>query len=159
MNTPIGSLLVAMSTAAIFAGCIDDPAAPSAATWAQATGAATIPGRVPFDAVASRHADVLVADRPVFLHASPNDEFAQTGVESIGGLSYVAYERTHLGLPVIGGDFVLAIDGAGQMAYHSIAQERPIEIPSITPKLSQVDAESIAARQLLTVTGVEGTRS
>jgi Zn-dependent metalloprotease len=75
-----------------------------------------------------------------------------------GGLSYVAYERTHLGLPVIGGDFVLVIDGTGQIAYHSVAQERPIDIPSITPTLSQVGAESIAARQLLSVTRVEGTQ-
>src|SRR5690348_4276290 len=158
MNTPIGSLLVAMSTAAIFAGCIDDPAAPSAEAWEQATEAVTTPGVVPVDAVASRHADLLVADRPVFLHASPNDAFAQTGVQSFGGLSFVAYERTHLGLPVIGGDFVLVIDGTGQTAYHSVAQERPIEISSITPKLSQVGAESIAARQLRSLTRVEGTR-
>jgi Zn-dependent metalloprotease len=179
MNTSIGSFLVAMSTAAIFAGCIDDPAAPSAAaspegiaavpavgrapavanaTWAQATGAATISGLVPAYALASRHADVLVTSRPAFLHASPNDAFAQTSVVPSGGLSYVAYERTHLGLPVIGGDFVLVIDGTGQITYHSVAQERPTDIPSITPTLSQVDAESIAARQLPTVTGVEGTQ-
>jgi zinc metalloprotease ZmpA len=172
MNTPIRSFLVAMSTAAILAGCIDDPAAPSAAAspddiaavpavgraQALATGAATTPGLVPANALASRHADVLVASRPAFLHASPNDAFVQTNVVPSGALSYVAYERTHLGLPVIGGDFVLVIDDAGQIAYQSIAQERPIDIPSITPKLSQPGAESIAARQLLTVTGVEGSR-
>jgi len=146
-----------MSAAAIFAGCIDDPGAPSAtaganATSAQAIGAATTPG------LASHHADVLVASRPAFLHASPNDAFAQTSVMASRGLSYVAYERTHLGLPVIGGDFVLVIDGTGQIVYQSVAQERPIDIPSITPTLSQAAAESIAAKQLLTVTGVEGTQ-
>src|SRR6185503_15590321 len=93
-----------------------------------------------------------------FLHASPNDAFAQSRVEASGGLSYVAYERTHLGLPVIGGDFVLVLDGAGQIAYQSIAQERPIELASITPRLSQVGAESIAARQLRSLTRVEGTQ-
>src|SRR5213078_2846802 len=36
--------------------------------------------------------------------------------------------------------------------------ERPIDILSITPTLSQAAAKSIAARQLLTVTGVEGTQ-
>jgi zinc metalloprotease ZmpA len=177
MNTRIGSFFVAMSTAATLAGCIDDPQAPSAAAApdgiatvgavgrapanamsAQATGAATLPGLVPAAALASRHADVLVASRPAFLHASPNDAFAQTNVASSAGLSYVAYERTHLGLPVIGGDFVLVIDGTGQIAYQSVAQERPIEIPSITPKLSQVGAESIAARQLRSLTRVEGTQ-
>jgi zinc metalloprotease ZmpA len=172
MNSPIRSFLVAMSTAATLAGCIDDPADPSAAaspddiaavpavgrTPAVATGAATTPGLVPAFALASRHADALVANRPAVLHASPHDAFAQTSVVPSGGLSYVAYERTHLGLPVIGGDFVLVIDGAGQIAYHSVAQERPIDIASITPTLSQVAAESIAARQLLTVTRVEGTQ-
>ena len=171
MNSPIGSFLVAMSTAAMFAGCIDDPAAPSAAASpddtaavsavgraAQATGAATTPGLVPAYSLASRHADVLVASRPAFLHVSPDDAFAQTSVVPSGRLSYVAYERTHLGLPVIGGDFVLVIDGTGQVTYRSVAQERPIDIRSITPTLSQAAAESIAARQLLTVTGVEGTQ-
>src|ERR1043166_7810881 len=160
MKAPVRSLLGAMSTAAIFAGCIDDPGAPAAASAAsaQASGVATTSGLAPAYAVASHHADVLVAGRPAFLHASPNDEFTQTHVVPSGALSYVAYERTHLGLPVIGGDFVLVIDGTGQIAYHSIAQEHPIEIPSITPALSQAAAESIAARQLLTVTGVEGTQ-
>src|ERR1041384_1528281 len=179
MNTLFRSFLVAMSTGAILAGCIDDPTAPSAATSpddiaavravgrasavanaasAQTTGAATIPGLVPAHALASRHADMLVASRPAFLHASPNDAFAQMSVASSGGVSYVAYERTHLGLPVIGGDFVLVIDGTGQITYQSVAQQRPIDIPSITPTLSQGAAESIAARQLLTVTGVEGTQ-
>src|SRR5689334_7244808 len=171
MKAPIGSVLVAMSTATMLAGCIDDPADPSAAAspddiaavpaagrapaGTNAAQAATTPGMVPSFAFASRHADVLVASRPAFLHASPNDAFAQTGVVPSGELSYVAYERTHLGLPVIGGDFVLVIDGAGQIAYRSVAQERPIDLPSITPTLSQAAAESIAARQLLTVTRVE----
>src|SRR5678816_3321209 len=146
MNTLIGSSLVAISTAALLSSCIDDPAADGIATvravgrapaaanaaWAQANGAATTPGAPAF-ALASHHADVLVASRPAFRHASPDDAFAQTSVVPSGGLSYVAYERTHLGLPVIGGDFVLVIDGTGQIAYHSIAQERPIDIPSITP--------------------------
>jgi zinc metalloprotease ZmpA len=179
MNIPIGSFLVAMTAGALFAGCIDDPAAPSAAaspdgiaavpavgrapaganpTWAQATGAATTSGLDPAAALAIRHADVLVASRPAFLHANPNDAFVQTNVVPSGGLSYVAYERTHLGLPVIGGDFVLVIDGTGQLTYQSVAQERPIDISSITPTLSQVAAESIAARQLLTVTHVEGSQ-
>jgi zinc metalloprotease ZmpA len=157
MNTPIGTFLVAMSTAAMFAGCIDDPTVPAvgrAPAVASATGALAAG---PANALASRHADALVTGRPAFLHASPNDAFAQTRVEASSGLSYVAYERTHLGLPVIGGDFVLVIDDSGQIAYHSVAQERPIDISSITPTLSQVGAEAIAARQLLKVTGVEGT--
>src|ERR1041384_1254374 len=153
MNTRIGSIFAAMSTVALFAGCIDDPSTPGepvveSTTRAQATEAS----------LASRHADAFVANRPAVLHASPHDAFAQTRVESSGKLSYVAYERTYLGLPVIGGDFVLVIDDAGQLAYQSVAPQRPIDITSITPTLSQATAESIAARQLVTVTGVESTQ-
>src|ERR1044071_6794651 len=155
MNTPIRSFLVAASAAAMFTGCIDDPADPGGAASADDIAVAT---PTPAHALASRHADMLVTGRPAFLHASPNDAFAQTRVVPSSGLSYVAYERTHLGLPVIGGDFVLVLDGAGQIAYQSIAQERPIDLASITPRLSQVGAESIAARRLRSLTRVEGTR-
>jgi Zn-dependent metalloprotease len=176
MNTPIRFVLVALSTAASFSGCISDPTDPSPAaspgglaaqgrapavanaTGPRATGAATTPDLAPASALAGQHADALVASRPAYLHASPDDAFAQTSVVPSGGLSYVAYERTHRGLPVIGGDFVVVIDGTGQIAYHSVAQQRAIDIPSITPTLSQVDAASIAARQLRTVTRVEDTR-
>src|SRR4029078_2385696 len=115
------SILVAKSTAAMFTGCVDDPAGPGAEASDGAAAVRTVgrapavanAGLAPALALASRYADALAADRPVFLHASPNDAFAQSRVEASGGLSYVAYERAHLGLPVIGGDFVLVLDGAG----------------------------------------------
>jgi Zn-dependent metalloprotease/subtilisin-like proprotein convertase family protein len=178
MNRTIGSFVIAISTAAIFTGCVDDPGAspaatpddidtvppagraPSAAnaTWAQTIGASATPGLVAAYALASRNADVLVASRPAFLHPSPSDAFAQSRVESSSGVFYVAYERTHAGLPVVGGDFVLVIDGAGQVTYNSITMDRPIDVPSIKPMLSQAGAEAIAARQLRSVTNVEGTK-
>src|SRR5512147_2387870 len=82
MNRTIGSLFIALSTAAIFAGCADDPDAASAAatpddigTSAQAIGAPTAPGLGAASALASSNAAALVASRPAFLHASPNDAF------------------------------------------------------------------------------------
>jgi len=164
----IGSLSIALSTAAIFAGCADDPdAANSAATsdgisTVSATGAApgapTTPGLAAARALASSNAAAIVASRPAFLHASPNDAFVQGSVVSSSGHFYVPYERTHAGLPVVGGDFVMVVDGAGQHVFHSVAQERPIDIPSITPTLSQAAAETIATKQLRSVTRVEGTQ-
>jgi Zn-dependent metalloprotease/subtilisin-like proprotein convertase family protein len=116
------------------------------------------PGLAAAYALASSNADVLVATRPAFLHVSPNDEFAQRSVMSSSGVFYVAYERTHAGLPVIGGDFVMVVDGAGQVTYTSVAQDHLIDVPSLTPTLSQVGAEAIASRQLRSVTRVEGTQ-
>ena len=178
MNRTFGCLSIAISTAATFAGCVGDPGAasgtatpddPSAvaaakgtpaavsATWAQTAGQMA-PGLAAAYALASSNADVLVATRPAFLHVSPNDEFAQRSVMSSSGVFYVAYERTHAGLPVIGGDFVMVVDGAGQVTYTSVAQDHLIDVPSLTPTLSQVGAEAIASRQLRSVTRVEGTQ-
>ena len=178
MNRTFGCLSIAISTAATFAGCVGDPGAasgtatpddPSAvaaakgtpaavsATWAQTAGQMA-PGLAAAYALASSNADVLVATRPAFLHVSPNDDFAQRSVMSSSGVFYVAYERTHAGLPVIGGDFVMVVDGAGQVTYTSVAQDHLIDVPSLTPTLSQVGAEAIASRQLRSVTRVEGTQ-
>ena len=179
MNRTIGTFFIALSTAAIFAGCADDPDAASAAatpddigtvttargaavvtsaTQAQAIAAPTTPGLGAAFAFASNNAAALVASRPAFLHVSPKDAFVQGNVVSSGGHAYVPYERTYAGLPVVGGDFVMVIDGAGQLAFNSIALDHPIDIASTTPTLSQVAAETIATKRLLSVTRVEGTQ-
>jgi Zn-dependent metalloprotease len=177
MNRTLGSLFTALSTAALFAGCADDPDAASAAATpddtgtvttargapvvvasAQAIGAPTTPGLAAAYAFASSNAAALVASRPAFLHVSPNDAFVQGRMESFGGHVYVPYERTYAGLPVVGGDFVMVIDGAGQLAHSSVAQERPIDLASTKPTLSQAAAETIATLRLRSVTRMEGTQ-
>jgi Zn-dependent metalloprotease/subtilisin-like proprotein convertase family protein len=175
MNRTFGSCFIAISTAAIFAGCVDGPGAESTAAtsdnistvpavpgspvasamWAKAPLA---PGLAPAQALASRSADALVASRPAFLQASPKDAFVQRSVVSSSGLIYVAYERTHAGLPVVGGDFVIVTDTAGLIAYNSSAQQSLIDLPSLTPTLSQASAEAIARRPFRSVTRVEGTQ-
>jgi Zn-dependent metalloprotease len=179
MNRTLGSFLVTLSTAAAFAGCATDApdaastsAAPDdistvttvggapvgSATWAQAIGASTAPGLSAGYARASTSAASLVVSRPAFLHASPNDAFVQGNVISSQGLFYVPHERTYAGLPVVGGDFVLVVNGTGQVTYTSSALERTIDIPSIKPTLSQAAAETIATKRLRSVTRVEGTQ-
>jgi Zn-dependent metalloprotease len=130
----------------------------ASAISALAIGAPTTPAPVPAYALAARNAAALVASRPAFLHASPNDAFVQGSVVSSGGIFYVPYERTYALLPVVGGDFVVVIDGAGQIIYNSVAQDHPNDIPSIRPTLSQAAAEAIATRQLRSVTRIEGTQ-
>ncbi len=171
MSRTIGSFFIALSTAALFAGCVDDPDAASASATPDDIGTATKPGGVPVVtstigatrlvgafAVASRNADAVVTSRPAVLQVSPHDAFVQGSVESSDGVFYVAYERTYAGLPVVGGDFVTVVDGAGQIAYHSITLERPINLASIAPTLSRAAAETIATLRLRSVTRVEGTQ-
>jgi zinc metalloprotease ZmpA len=176
MNRTIGSLFLSLSTAALFAGCAtDDPDAASAAATPDDLGAATTagaasakaaqpigapmtPGLAQAYALASGNAAALVASRPAFLHAGPKDAFVQGNAVSSGGHVYVPYERTYAGIPVVGGDFVMAIDGAGQLAQISVAQDRPIDLASITPTLSQAAAEAIATKRLQSMTHMEGTQ-
>jgi zinc metalloprotease ZmpA len=173
MNRTIRSCLLAMSTAAMFAGCVDDPdaasgagtpdrtgttAAAAGATSGQAAALPTTQGLAAAYTLASRNAAALVASRPAFLHASPGDAFAQASVTSSRGVFYVAYERTYAGLPVVGGDFVTVLDGAGQIIYNSTALEHAVAIPSVTPVLTQAAAEAIASGRLRSVTRLESTQ-
>ncbi|HEX4422355.1 MAG TPA: M4 family metallopeptidase [Kofleriaceae bacterium] len=118
-------------------------------------GAPTASGLV---AAASRTADAFVATRPAILQVSPRDAFVQGNVQQSDGVTYVPYERTYAGLPVVGGDFVTVIDRAGQIAHHSVALQHPIDLASVTPKLTQAAAETIATLRLRSLTGIEGTQ-
>jgi len=77
---------------------------------------------------------------------------------TVGTSQYVPYERTYAGLPEVGGDFVLATDASGQLLYDSVALKRPVGALAITPTLRQADAEAVAAKQLRSVSQVEGSR-
>ncbi|MEW2328016.1 M4 family metallopeptidase [Micromonospora chersina] len=108
-------------------------------------------------AVAADSARALVADRPAYLHASSDEAFVQKPVISSEGTQYVPYERTYKGLPVVGGDFVLATDAAGNLKYASVAQQQAIGSLTTTPKLTSAVAAKTARAQLKTVSTVEGT--
>ncbi|MFG1830336.1 M4 family metallopeptidase [Micromonospora chersina] len=134
--------LIAAGTAAAVQAAPPGPAAPDAA---QAR------------AIAADSARALVADRPAYLHASSDEAFVQKPVISSEGTQYVPYERTYKGLPVVGGDFVLATDAAGNLKYASVAQQRAIGSLATTPKLTSAAAAKTARAQLKTVSTVEGT--
>ncbi|MEU5529145.1 M4 family metallopeptidase [Micromonospora chersina] len=134
--------LIAAGTAAAVQAAPPGPAAPDAA---QAR------------AIAADSARALVADRPAYLHASSDEAFVQKPVISSEGTQYVPYERTYKGLPVVGGDFVLATDAAGNLKYASVAQQQAIGSLATTPKLTSAAAARTARAQLKTVSTVEGT--
>jgi Zn-dependent metalloprotease len=110
------------------------------------------------DAAAARSASALVAARPPILHAGADEAYVQHPVISSGDMRYVPYDRTYKGLPVIGGDFVVAVDAAGKTTYTSVAQTGPIGAVSTAPSLSPDDAIAVAKSRLVTVTAVEDTR-
>jgi zinc metalloprotease ZmpA len=82
------------------------------------------PAAVPFSAAVV--AKTWVATRPALLHVGPYDGFIQHPTITSDGWSYVSYDRTYQGLPVVGGDFVVVIDPSGRVQTASVAQQRPI---------------------------------
>jgi Zn-dependent metalloprotease len=137
----------AVAAAAVIAGLAAAPAAKAAST--PSPNAQTL---------AAQSADALVAARPAFLQADAADQFVRHAVIASAGTQYVPYDRTYSGVPVVGGDFVMVTNSAGQVLAHSVAQQRPIGTLSITPTLSSANAASIASARLRSVSKVEGTR-
>src|SRR5947207_1219865 len=123
-------------------------------------GAAPTPPASPDAArtLAANKAAEFVASRPAYLMAGANEQFVQGSVVSSGSTQYVPYLRTYGGLKVVGGDFVLVMNGAGQVVYNSTALQHPIGTVSTTPALTKGAAEAIAAKQLRTVAKVEGSQ-
>ena len=106
-------------------------------------------------ALAADAAHDLVASRDQALHASAGDAFVARPVISVPeGIQYVPYERTHDGLPVIGGDFVVVTDARGTVDTTSVAQTRPIGDLSLEPRLTAGKAATTARDVLSTVTSV-----
>ncbi|MEV6898984.1 M4 family metallopeptidase [Amycolatopsis sp. NPDC051372] len=122
--------------------------------------AQTTPNAVPnavlnAQAMAVNAAAGLVASRPAALHASADDGFVQQkAISSTNGLQYIPYERTYKGLPVVGGDFVVATDSTGQVLATSVAQDQTINVATSVPAVTKTAAEATARQQLSSVDSV-----
>jgi hypothetical protein len=104
--------------------------------------------------LAARAADALVAGRPPWLRASPDDGFTQHPVISyLGRLEYVPYDRSYRGVPVMGGDFVVVTDVTGTVLTQSSALPTAITLASVTPVRTSDDARSFALSQVPGITG------
>src|SRR5262245_60167882 len=101
--------------------------------------------------LAAKSVATLVASRPSYLMAGAEETFAQSSVTSSAGLQYVSYQRKFRDLPVVGGDFVVVTNGAGQVNFTSVAMSRPIGSLSTTASLTKGAAEAIAKKQLTSV--------
>jgi zinc metalloprotease ZmpA len=90
------------------------------------------------------------------LERSSQDAFVRAGTYTGAADIYsVAYERTHEGLRVVGGDFVVLANGDGQVVGSSVAQDTPVDIASTTPKIPA--ARATAAARTLADHGAETT--
>jgi zinc metalloprotease ZmpA len=93
-----------------------------------------------------------VATRPAQLRIGPEDVFVQHPTITSAGWSYVPYDRTYRGLPVVGGDFVVVIDPAGRIRMASAAQQQPImgvTIPAAVTAQAAQGVESAHGTQLV----------
>lgn len=132
-----------------------------AAATATATTAQAAPAPAAPSVLAAQGAATLVAARPAALRPAAGDAYVQHAVlASKEGLRYVPYTRTHRGLPVHGGDFVVVTDAAGRTLSTSVAQSTPIALPTLTPSVPAATAERAAraASGAVTVDSVGGTR-
>ena len=79
------------------------------------------------------------------LERASSDAFVRTGTYAAdAGVYSMAYERTHEGLRVVGGDFVVLANGEGQVVGSSVAQEAPVSIAGTTPRIAAERATGAA---------------
>ena len=83
------------------------------------------------------------------LERADKDAFVRTGTYSgDAGVFSMAYERTHEGLRVVGGDFVVLANAEGQVVGSSVAQEAPVSISGTTPRIAAERATAAASAQV-----------
>ncbi|WP_036507242.1 M4 family metallopeptidase [Nocardioides sp. URHA0020] len=105
------------------------------------------------DAAARTAARSYVADHRATFRASPHDAFQHASTtQGAAGTQYVAYDRTYRGLPVVGGDFVLAVDPSGKVTGRSVTQPQVIDLASTAPTRTAASARRTAKRQVGRVT-------
>ncbi|GAB3924695.1 M20/M25/M40 family metallo-hydrolase [Kribbella albertanoniae] len=99
-------------------------------------------------AAAIRTADRLVEGRAAELKAGSGDRFIrQQDISTPWGLQYVAYQRTYQDLAVIGGDFVITTDAAGNAKGITVAQQQPIALDR-TPTVTKTAARKTALKSI-----------
>lgn len=86
----------------------------------------------------------FVSAKPAALKLAAGDKPVAQPVVSSHGVQYVPYERTHDGLRVVGGDFVVATDQQGNILTTSVAQGQKVSLASTTPAITKAQARSVS---------------
>ncbi|MFI6602128.1 M4 family metallopeptidase [Nonomuraea sp. NPDC050536] len=124
------------------------------ATSAGAARAVDPPSPDPRHNAIATSQNLIKADKAA-LQATDQDSFALTSsIEGPRGLQYLTYGRTHAGLPVYGGDVVVATDSSGAVV-QSVAsgQQSRIDV-STKPAVTAVRAAVTARTRLAKVASV-----
>lgn len=129
----------------------------SAGSQAAPVAASAAPAGTPTDdkarALARKAAANFVNARAAQLRPGKHDVYRERPVLSGGnGVEYVPYTREYKGLPVRGGDFVVATNDKGQVLATSVAQARAIKSVPTTPAISAGAATAYARGEVDTVT-------
>src|SRR6185369_2945958 len=133
-------------------------AAAMVATAPSAAATPSSPAITDPDGFAANQVAALVNSRPAYLFASDNETFVQGAAIASGGRRYIPFQRKYGSLPVVGGDFVMVTNSAGQNVASSVAMTKPIGDLSLTPSLTSAAAEAVATKQLGSVSKIEGTQ-
>ena len=147
-------------TAAVLTGALLTvaPLGVHADASAGGTGAGTGGGRMDPQAMARKAASSLIAERLPALQIGRHDGFVAKPVLRSDGLSYVPYERTYRGLPVIGGDFVVVTDARGHVLDTSVAQTSTTHLSSLAPRVGKDRALTVARHQVKRASTTESPR-
>ena len=98
---------------------------------------------------AQQAASAWVKGHSTALERAAADSFVRAGTfAGDNGVYSMAYERTHEGLRVVGGDFVVLADADGRVLGSSVAQEAPVDIASTTAQVPAARAAAVAKGQV-----------
>ncbi|MDQ1304708.1 MAG: hypothetical protein QG671_535 [Actinomycetota bacterium] len=133
-------------TALVVAGVlVTGTCAPSWASSADQPSAPPAPGPAHDPVSAGKAADAYLASHPAAVHKGDDDVLVRGGVLSgTRGMTYVVYERTYRGLPVVGGDAVVTVAPGNTVTGVSAAQKRPLTTTTTRPLRSAQDAVTTA---------------
>ncbi len=98
---------------------------------------------------AQQAASAWVKGHASALERAAADSFVRASTfQGDNGIYAMAYERTHEGLRVVGGDFVVLADADGRVVGSSVAQEAPVDIASTTAQVPADRAAAVAKGQV-----------
>ncbi|WP_234411002.1 M4 family metallopeptidase [Nocardioides terrigena] len=149
------TLVAGLGTMAIAAALTTSPVTTASSAAPQKTVASAADGsRLAQDASRS-----WIDKHPGKVKEARGDAFVRTGtLTGANDTRAVAYERTHQGLPVVGGDFVVVTDATGDVLATSVAQDRPVDLASTTPTVGRDRAVEAARGRVAEVSDVSEPR-
>ncbi|MEJ7650482.1 MAG: M4 family metallopeptidase [Nakamurella sp.] len=134
--------VAAVSALALGSALVGAPSAIAGGTPSVTAPAATSGS---LSAASSAAVEAYLAAHPTAYHRSAGDALVPQAVVIGGnGLHYFPYQRTHSGLPVVGGDFVVTTDAAGVVLGLQVAQSAPIGTLSLSPRITAARASVVS---------------